>query len=370
MNPAGVGPLVPAGRNRLPHLHEPGNGDQVDCFQMIANRELNVVELGDGTGTAEPWVILDPIVYYWRNDLVSPPNYYLFIMDTIAGGADELAGDTTPSEDWFAQGILMPDNLVSVQIVYDTATQNSESVDNTYGQFWHVDENGDFPEDGAILYWENPDWDVIDPNNPAEEWLNYTVTITQTNFLSELSGNRVALLFYNITDTLPPDESTLFDNITVTACVPSEPVARQIFLPNIVHVANTTPVCVPPTEVPQDEVDANRGLVQTSARCITTLSQLDVQDYYTFIPQQGGNHTLRLSNLPPGSEWSGSVIVKTGGSYAYAPGPTGGQCRIATPGSGNKQVTCSLQAGREYVVKVSAGQYTGLEANYEMQVVR
>jgi hypothetical protein len=167
-----------------------------------------------------------------------------------------------------------------------------------------------------------------------------------------------------------PEESSFFDNVRLIACVPSAPVGGRLYLPNVMHVANTTPVCVPPSEVPRDEVDANRGLVQTGAQCQTTLSQLDTQDYYTFVPKQGGNHSLQLSNLPPGTEWSGSIIVKTGGSYAYAPGPTGGQCRIATPGAGNKQVTCSLQAGVEYVVKVSAGQYAGPEAGYQMQVVR
>jgi hypothetical protein len=336
----------------------------VDCFQILANSELNVVELGDlgdGTGNVEPWVIVNPIVYYFRDDSVSPPNYFLYIQDTIEGGAD--AGDETPNQDVFGQGFVLPDNLVSLQVVYDAATLNSEEVDKAYGYLWHIDENDNLPDDGGIVTWENPD--------PAgsDDWARYTVDITQPAFLSQLSGNKIALLFYNDTDGFAPEESVFFDNIILNACVPSKPAGGRLFLPSVFNVVNTDPVCVPPSEVPRDEVDANRGLVQARATCNTTLSQLDTQDYYTFVPQQGGNYTLQL-NPPDGTEWSASVIEKVGGSYAYAPGPTGGQCRIATPGDVDKQVTCGLQAGREYVVKVSAGQYSGVEKNYIMQVVR
>lgn len=345
---------------------ENGRDTQVDCFQLIANSELNVVELGDGTGTVEPWVIVDPIVYYWRDDSVTPPNFSLFMQDTIPDGIDEEEGDVTPQSDMFGQGFLMPENLVSVEINYLAATVNIDAADRTFGQFWHVDEDGNLPDNGAILFWES-----LDPN-PADEgaWLNYNLSITEAEFIEELSGNTVALLFRTITDAVAPDESVYLDNITLEACVESKPVGRQIFLPNVLHVANATPVCVPPSENPRDEVGANRGFVQTNALCRTTMSQLDTQDYYTFTPRQGGSYTLQLRNLPPGTEWSGSIIQNSGGTFEYAPGPTGGQCRIATPGAGNKQVSCTLQGGREYVVKVSAGQYSGPEASYDMRIVR
>jgi hypothetical protein len=336
-----------------------------DCFQILGNSQLDVVDLGDGTGSAEPWVVLDQIVYY---DPAAADKYLYFV--------DADVEDATPTLDSFGQGFLMPPQLESIQIVYDAGTvdstdpadPNTPEPDEAYGELWLIDQDGFLQE--AVLFWRNPDPVPTAQFPDDDNWREYTVDVTEPEFITQLSGKTVAIRLLNITDGVEPGESVFFDNITLTACVQSAPVSGKLYLPNVLHVANTTPVCVPPSEVPQDEVDANRGLVQTSATCLTTLSQLDTQDYYTFLPQQGGNHTLKLSKLPPGSEWSGSVIVKSGGSYVYAPGPTGGQCRIATPGSGNKQVTCSLQAGTEYVVKVSAGQYTGAEASYEMQVVR
>ena len=53
----------------------------------------------------------------------------------------------------------------------------------------------------------------------------------------------------------------------------------------------------------------------------------------------------------------------------FAPGPVTGQCRIATPGSGNKNVTCTLDKNKDYFVKVSAGgTYSGPLGSYEMQI--
>jgi hypothetical protein len=342
------------------------NAPAADCFQILANTQLDVVDHGDGTGSAEPWIVLDQIVYFDP----AAANDYLYFVDADVDDFE------TPTFDSFGQGFQMPGNLLSLQVVYDAGTVDATDPgdpsilepDEAYGELWLLDQNGFLQE--AILHWRNPDPIPTGQFPDDDNWRNYTIDIAEPSFISQLSGKAVAIRLLNITDGFEPGESVYWDNISLTACVQSAPVATKLYLPNVLHVANTTPVCVPPSEVPRDEVDANRGLVQTSATCLTSLSQLDTQDYYTFMPQQGGNHTLMLSNLPPGSEWSGSVIVKSGGSYVYAPGPTGGQCRIATPGAGNKQVTCSLQAGTEYVVKVSAGAYTGPEAQYTMQVVR
>lgn len=362
----GLGSLSTNEKGEMIVTNDNRRNSQADCFQFVANGELNVIELGDGTGTVEPWVILDPIVYYWRDNTVSPPNFSLFTQDTIPGGSDEQEGDNSPNQDMFGQGFLMPDDLVSVSITYNAATVNLDQNDRTFGVFWHVDANGNLPNNGIIEGWES-----LDPM-PADEgaWLLYTIEYTDAALMAELSGNTVALVFVTETNAQAPDESVFFDNITMEVCTESRPVGRQIYLPNVLNIANAGPVCVPPSESPRDEVNANRGLVQTGALCQTTMSQLDAQDYYTFRPQQSGNYTLQLRNLPPNTEWSGSIIQNSGGTFEYAPGPTGGQCRIATPGAGNKQVICNLQGGREYVVKVSAGGYSGPEADYEMRVVR
>ena len=37
------------------------------CRPMLANSSINVVELGDGTGTDDPWTTIAPIVYYTKN---------------------------------------------------------------------------------------------------------------------------------------------------------------------------------------------------------------------------------------------------------------------------------------------------------------
>ncbi len=327
-----------------------------DCFQMLANSQLDVVELGDNTGSVEPWVIIDQNVYYFTRDDEPPfPNYYLYMEDQDA----LLSDTTTPFWDSFGQAIFMPDDLESIEIQYDVLTLQSNPDDLIFGEVWLLDLEGN---DHEIL----GDWEILDSE---DEWVRDTVGVP-SEFFPLLEGQPIGIILVTVTDNTGAAERVQFDNIVLTACVKSAPVSGNLFLPSVLHVANTGPVCVPPSESPRDEVGANRGLVQTGALCQTTMSQLDTQDYYTFRPQQGGNYTLQLRNLPPNTEWSGSIIQNSGGTFEYAPGPTGGQCRIATPGAGNKQVTCNLQGGREYVVKVSAGGYSGPEADYEMRVMR
>jgi hypothetical protein len=77
---------------------------------------------------------------------------------------------------------------------------------------------------------------------------------------------------------------------------------------------------------------------------------------------------LQLKKLPNDTEWSAMTFTDTA-SPEYAPGETGGQCRIDTPGSKDKQVKCELSKDKAYFIKVSAGS-TPKEGGYDMKVVK
>ena len=141
-----------------------------------------------------------------------------------------------------------------------------------------------------------------------------------------------------------------------------------MYLPAVMHIVGKPPdpVCVPPNENPQDQYNANRGTTYTNKTCNSTLSELDRADYYAYTPSKTGPHTLRLTNLPTGTEWSAMMFYDTA-SPSYVPGPTDGDCRIGTPGAVNKQVTCNLQKGVPLIVKVSAGS-TPLPGPYTMRI--
>jgi hypothetical protein len=77
---------------------------------------------------------------------------------------------------------------------------------------------------------------------------------------------------------------------------------------------------------------------------------------------------LQLKKLPNDTEWSAMTFTDTA-SPEYAPGETGGQCRIDTPGSKDKQVKCELSKDKAYFIKVSAGSKPK-EGGYDMKVVK
>lgn len=322
------------------------------CFQLLANTQMNIVEFGDGTGSAEPWVVLSPAIYYFKDAYVSPI-YSLGMEDGDEGSGNQ------EDEDAFGQGFYMPSGLKSVRVEYFTSVYNPDSFDEVYGALWSLDRDGFLDQVLAS-------WTVGQPANPAQ-WYGRFVEITNGATLDPMNGNPMAMTFFTYGDRLPPFEFALFDDVTVTACVDT-----RLYLPNIMNNAGQVsgPICVPPSENPQDQFNANRGLVQTSARCNSTLSNIDRADYYTFKPTSSGPHTLNLRNLPAGTQWSAMIFLDQP-NPEYAPGPTTGQCRIGTPGSGDKQVTCTLDKNKDYFVKVSAGgDYSGPVGNYEMQITR
>jgi hypothetical protein len=323
------------------------------CEQVLTNTALNVVEFGDGSGTAEPWATLFPIVYFTNDPGLAFDGTSLLLEDLDSG-------DTSPTIDAFAQGFLMPDNLSELNIEYQRATLGSNTTDKAFGELWLLDDEGflnlDDPDTYFVANWEVTDSDMT--------WQKEIVSSTDGALLNEMEGRWMAIIMLNVTNGVAPVETILFVEVRLSGCTATPP----LYLPMITHGKQGAPVCAPPTENPPDEFSANRGLVQTGSVCNSTLSNIDRADYYTFEPTTSGSYTLRLTNLPAGSEWAAMIFVDAP-SPSYAPGPTGGQCRIATPGAVNKQVVCPLQAGQGYFVKVSAGS-TPLAGSYRLQITR
>jgi len=327
------------------------NGGET-CSQILVNTRLDVVEIGGGLGTAEPWVVIENIVYYTDQVYISP-NYSLFLAD---GDGD----DPTPGVDVFGQAFIMPDNLTSVTFDYWTLQIDQDPIpyDRIFGEIWSVDNDGFLVE--ALAGWEFNEYS-------DELWHQDSAFVPDPALLATLENRRLAVLFLNITDELPPHELAVFDDITMTVCFTTPTGGpRKVFLPAMINRFSTGPSCFPPTENPPDEFDANRGLVQTGATCNTTLSNLDQQDYYTYRTNQSGTYRFALSALPPGSEWSVTVFVDA----APYPIAAGGSCRTTQPGSSNKFVDCNLPANGNFFIKVSAGNWQGGTAGYTLQVTR
>ena len=99
---------------------------------------------------------------------------------------------------------------------------------------------------------------------------------------------------------------------------------------------------------------------------MSTLSNVDIADYYTYTPSETGSHTLSLTNLPANTEWSAMLFTDTA-DPDYVNGPTDGDCRIGTKGAEDKQVTCLLQKDMPLFVKVSAGS-TPVPGSYTMMI--
>lgn len=322
------------------------------CVQILANTQLDVLEFVDG-GTAEPWDVLDDFVYFSSESYVSP-EYSLFM-------ADADVGDPSPLYDAFGQGFFMPDNLTLVRIEYETGSLDANPGDLAYGNLLTLDQDG-FLQD-LIVFW------TVGPSEG--EWSPRFIEITDQAELRAMNGQPMALVFDTETDNGLPDAWVFYDDIKLIACFESGgPVDGKIFFPAVMQKfgQKSGPTCLPPTESPRDQYNANRGLVQTGAQCDSTLSSLDRADYYTFKPTSNGKHTLHLRDLPAGTEWSAMIFIDKS-SPEYAPGPTGGQCRIGTPGAADKQVTCTLSKNTDYFVKVSAGgAYDGPVGSYEMKI--
>ncbi len=330
--------------------------DDEACFQLLANTELEIVEFGDGTGIAEPWVILWPIVYF-DDEVFTSPNYSLVLIDADEDPDDP---DPDPGVDGFGQGFFMPDDLNYAIIEYQTGTLNTNDTDIAGGKIFTLDNEGFL--DDEILTWTI--------NNSDGEWQGRFVEILDEDTLQAMEGEALAIVFLTNTNGSAPGEWVYFDDITVIACFESAPPPQSgtVFLPNIMHNFGKAsgPICSPPTENPQDEYNKNRGFVQTGATCKSSLSNIDRADYYAYTPTKSGNHTLHLTNLPANTEWAAMMFFDTD-SPSYVDGPTAGDCRIGIGGSGDKSVTCDLEKDVPLIVKVSAGS-TPVNGEYTMKI--
>lgn len=330
----------------LPEANLSPAGTEV-CTQLLLNTALDVLVGGGGGGTAEPWVVLWSIVYYSTVEYVSPDHSLLVEV------ADD--GDPNPDYDGFGQAFYMPNNLTSVQIQYYTATVNPNSVDYGLGELWLLDSDGYL--DTRLLWWE--------VGQSVGVWQQQTVNITNASQLNSLEGQYLAIAMGNETlNSSPPGETTYYDDVRLTACYTAPNI--KSYLPVTLNTpATNTAYCNLPTE--PDSWYTGRGLVTTGGNCNGSLSQVDDRDYFTFTPTQSGNHTFYLRNLPSGSNWAALVYDLT---EPPPGGPTNsGNCYTSQSGSGDKQVTCNLTAGQNYVIKVSAGS-TPISGSYQMQVTR
>jgi hypothetical protein len=338
----------------------------VECPNLLGNSQLDIVLFEDGFGTAEPWVFLDDIVYYIQGGSPGDPSgwaydgFSLFFQD---GDPDDL----TPGIDAFGQGIQMPPDLTELSVAYQHMSIDGNPNDEVWGELWLLDDQWmlDFDNlDNLIGFWQFSESQL--------EWQLESVDATE-EIVQALSGQKVALILYNWTDASPSDapeaqkEWMFVDDIALYAC--SEPAAeppKQVFLPSISKASESEPLCVPPTENPPDHYKANRGFAQTNAPCNSMLSEVDRADYYTYRPSESGPHILHLKELPKDSEWSAMIFVNSD-QPEYAPGETDGDCRIDTPGAGDKKVKCDLKANQNYFIKVSVGS-TPMLGPYEMEV--
>jgi hypothetical protein len=329
------------------------------CSQLLANSAMNVVEFGDGTGTAEPWITIDPIVYFTKDPDFAYDGYSMWLDDGDPG-------DPSPTRDMLGQGFLMPSNLQEIAVDYLFATLDTNGEDKAYGELWKLDDDWILHLDQEEKYfvggWAIPESDWA--------WKEHVVTSSDPDLLNEMSGQKMAIIFFNITDGGGSYfEAVLLDEVYLGVCTKAPSSSKRIFMPVTMNKfgKQTGPICVPPSENPQDEWHSNRGLVQTGSTCNSSLNNVDRADYYTFKPTASGNHTLFLTNLPAGSEWAAMAFFDQA-SPDYAPGSASdGKCRITQPGSGNKQVVCNFDKNKDYFVKVSAGS-TPMSGSYHMRI--
>jgi hypothetical protein len=349
--PSGTVPALPPAVlqtiGALPERPPEPTAGLMACSQMLANTELTVVDIGGGYGTAEPWVVLNDIVYYSDVDYTSPPTSLLLV--------DNDAGDPSPTVDAFAQAFYMPSGLTSVLIEYNTAALNGNLNDRVYGNLYTVDADGQLDE--FIVGWE--------VGQATNTWVGRFVQITDPTYLSLMDGQYMAIILFNLTDNVAPGEVAFFDDVTLTACY-TGPGGFASLIPIAVNALPTGPVCIPPSETPPDTFDNFRGYVETGGVCNTTLSNVDRQDYYTFVPALGGTYRFDLRNLPAGSEWSVTVFI----DQAPYPIASGGNCRTTQPGSADKHVLCTLVGGQPLFIKVSAGTWSGPTSPYQMAVTK
>ncbi len=175
------------------------------CKQLLGNPALTV----SGSSIA-PWGILEPKVYFDASNYVSPPHSLLVV--------DNDSGDPSPNLDAFGQSFSTPSNLTKVTIKYSTASLDSNTADEAWGNIYTVDAGGAL--DQPVLGWE--------VGQSPNTWQTQTLTITDPTTLQKLQGEDLAIILFNNTTGSAPNEVVFFDDVTFTAC--SEAAANSFII--------------------------------------------------------------------------------------------------------------------------------------------
>ncbi len=183
------------------------------CKQMIVNYQLDVNEFDDSSGTAEPWVIVSPIVYYTKDPATAYDGFSLLLKDGDSGDPD-------PNQDMFAQGFQMPGNLTEIEIEFRRATINSNSTDKVYGELWKLDDDWVLHLDQGDKYFV-AGWDVAESQGA---WAKQIVTSTDSKILSAMAGQKMAILLFNVTNN---GGSNWKPFTSITSCSPLVPKAPR-----------------------------------------------------------------------------------------------------------------------------------------------
>ncbi|MCU0522384.1 MAG: hypothetical protein MUF84_17045, partial [Anaerolineae bacterium] len=229
-----------------------------ECVELLRNPQMNVVELGDGTGTIDYWTILRQAVYF-----DSRPGYYqsapyaLALADeTAASGADTDVVSATLDLDEFAQGFVAPPGLTQLRVSYSRLYTATNASDNAYSMLWTLTGDGYlddliemFPIGETPTGWDNRYWELTQLDDAAT--------------LAALSGRPLAVTLAMLSNRQVPSEMIWLDDIQVTACYQRG--AHRVYLPAALRSFGTTvgPVCI---DAEPDAV-TTRGSTDLNAVC-------------------------------------------------------------------------------------------------------
>jgi len=317
----------------------------VVCKQMLLNPQMDVVELGDGTGTIDYWSVLWQNIYYDnRSGYYRSPKYSLVMVDDPGRDTDYIS--PTLDLDAFGQGFYAPTGLITVTVTYSRLYSPTSGSDYAYGNFYTLDNEGRLDE--------NPVWWYI--GDYPSGWSDRIVVITNTTHLAALSGKPLALIFEEWANRASPYETIWLDDAQVTVCYQPTVYAYHVHLPLALRSFSTGPACIPR----EPDSLTNRGSTVVGAVCNGSFSPTDTRDYYTLSLGGVANIRLSLTNLPAGSNWDAMIYEDTAG-YPLA-------CHIGTPGSGDKYKDCTLNPNKNYFVLVNAGSAPTTTQTYKMSV--
>jgi hypothetical protein len=302
------------------------------CVEVIRNPQMDVVEFGDGTGSAEYWTILWQQIYFDnRAGYYRSASHSLAMADDPAVDSDII--DTSLDYDAFGQGFIAPSGLVSITIDYSRMYANMNEGDTAYYGLWTLDSEGYL--DSLVVYW------TIGGTSGA--WQDRHGNLVDTAILAQLSGKSLAFVFDMETDRVAPNETIWVDDTQVTLCFDAG--AYQTYMPHAINEPGPSgPTCSP---AEPDAVD-QRGSVDVGACCNGSFSATDLKDYYSLNLSGVTNVKLGLKDLPTGTNFD-ALIYQDSSGYPL-------KCQIGTPGDQDKWRDCpALDLTKVQFILVNAG---------------